>query len=62
VNLRSVRPGDIIRAGNGPGQLHAIVLDKERGRLHVRHLFPHDSKTVRWLRASDVTAHWSRRA
>ena len=59
MQLRSVKPGDIVRCGT---TLHAVVIHKDTGRLHVRHLFPHGYNTHRWVKASDVTAHWSRRS
>jgi hypothetical protein len=54
VTLAGVQPGDIVRAGES----HAIVLEKERGRLLVLWI---GSNSSRWVKAGEIEAHWRRR-
>jgi hypothetical protein len=55
MRLTSIRPGDIVLVDDGI-PYHALVVDKERGRLRVRPL----GRTLapRTVKAAWVAAHW----
>lgn len=55
MTLASVGKGDIVRVGES----HAHVIDKERGRVCLTFI---GRSGTRWVKASEVEAHWKRRA
>jgi ribosomal protein L2 len=53
MKLRSVRAGDMIRAGG----MHALVIERQRGAVLVRGLC---NGSTRRIRAKEVEAIWLR--
>jgi hypothetical protein len=55
MKLTHVHPGDIVRVDDGL-PYHAVVLERERGRLHVRMLGR--TQAPRTVKAAWVVDHW----
>jgi hypothetical protein len=55
MRLASVHPGDIVRVDDGL-PYHAVVLERERGRLRVRMLGR--AQAPRTVKAAWVVDHW----
>ena len=53
MRLAGVKPGDIVRAGD----LHAVVIGRDRRQLVVRGLC---NGSTRRLHADEIEAHWRR--
>jgi hypothetical protein len=53
MTLAGVKPGDVVRVAAS----HAVVLEKERGRLLVLWI---GSNSSRWVKARELEAHWRR--
>jgi hypothetical protein len=55
MTLAGVRPGDMVRVAES----HAVVIEKQRGRLYVQWI---GSNSRLWVKAAEVEAHWRRTA
>jgi ribosomal protein L2 len=53
MTLAGIKPGDLVRVAGS----HAVVVEKERGRLLVLWI---GSNSSRWVKAGEVEAHWRR--
>jgi hypothetical protein len=53
MSLSGVRPGDIVRVAES----HAVVTEKQRGKLLVIWI---GSNSSRWVKAGEVECHWRR--
>lgn len=54
MTLAGVKPGDIVRVAES----HAVVLEKQPGKLLVLWI---GSNGSRWVKAGEVEVHWGRR-
>ena len=59
MTLSGVKPGDIVRVAGA----HGIVVAKEPGRLRMRWVGANGPRAEqgRWVKASEVEAHWRKR-